>query len=397
MSDIAAATIQQMFQTPFIKGLISQLTTPDMAFQRFYRVMENRQYTPVRNFGWDQFDKTRTIMSLSTPMTDAAVVRRQKIGTVNGTLARLAEKFMVYDEEIKHLRPPGAPIGTLNASGEEWVARQIKHHTQRHRNLMELLTVKTLKGGFGMKRVADRYIITDLNASGNEFDIDNHIPSSHKNQLALRDDGSNIIDSPWDNPTTNIVEQMFALRRAAVRINGYEPKHTWISSTMAGNLMNNISLQHVGGMVNRVFNTLTEQPAQVEPGNRNLGGMTIVFNAIPFMQFHVNDTVLSLPSTTDPQGTDSQEAADVTSLVANDEAIITPDFDAEWFTCWEGEEPIQEQGFSSPSIARGFHTFSRRLMNPLGPGREVYYLDNFLPVLPIPRAVFNPTISGFGG
>lgn len=392
MADTSTITIQQAFQTPFIKGVVTQFPTPDNAFQRFYGAMTNRTFTPVRVFGWDQFNKTRTVATMRAPMTDANVIRRQKIGTKVGALLSMGEKLQVFDEEIMNLRPPGAPIGTLDARGEQWVVRQIDFMTQRHRNLMEYAMVKTFLGGFGLAQTGQQYRITELNASGNAYDIDQGIPASHKNQLALGDAGENLIDKSWEDPSADLVTFFFKLKAAAIRETGFDPKHVWIPAKVAGYLMQNIGLQSIAGSANRVWNTVTGEAAQVDPASRNLGGYSIKFNAIPWLDFHVNDVVVSLGTSSDPQGTDGTNVSDVTRLLPADRAIITPDPSPEWFTVYEGQEPVQEQVNSSPTIARGFHSWSRRLHSPLSPGREAYMIDNFLPVMLIPNAIYCPTV-----
>ena len=395
MADTSSITVQQAFQTPFIKGVVTQFPTPDAALQRFYGAMTNRTYTPVRTFGWDQFNKTRTLGTMSAPMTDANVIRRQKIGTKIGAVLRYSEKLQIFDEEVANLRPPGAPIGTLDARGEQWVVRQIDFMTQRHRNLMEFALSRTLLGGFGLGQLGQQYFITALNASGNAFDIDMGIPASHKSQLALGDAGEDLLDKPWDDPSADISGFFWNLKVAAIREHGWDPKHCWISGKVAGYLMNNIGLQSIAGSANRVWNTVTGEPAQVDPANRNLGGYSIKWNAIPWIDFHVNDMVVSPGSTTDPQGVDGTTVAATTRILPHNQAIITPDPSSDWFTVYESGEPVQEQVNSQPVWAKGFHAFNRRMLNALAPSREAYVLDNFLPVLVIPNAVYCPTILGF--
>lgn len=392
MADTSYFTLPQLFQVPYVTDVISQYPTPDTAFQRFYRSMTNRTFTPVRTFVWDQFNKTRTIATLTAPMTDANVIHRQKIGHCTGALLRMAEKMRFLDEEFKNFRPLGGQIGQLNADGAEWATRQIKFMHQRHSNLMEYALAKTLTGGFGLARSQTAYRVTELNAAGNEYDIDMHIPSSHKGQLALDTGNANIIDTSWASPAADIISQMFKLRQVAIRETGYEPKNCWISSKIAGYLFSNIGLQSVAGLSNRVWNTVTDQPAQVDPSNRNLGGLRITFNAIPWITFYVNDVVVNVGSATDPQGADSTAAADCTRLLPEDYAIFTPDADNEWLTFFGGEEPVQEQIGGQSTQARNFHTFTRRLTTPLAPGYEAYMVDNFLPAIRIPNAVYFPKV-----
>ena len=261
---------------------------------------------------------------------------------------------------------------------------------------MEYALSRCFLGGFGLAQLGQQYYITALNASGNAFDIDMGIPASHKNQLALGSSGENLIDRPWDDPAADIVMVFMKLREAAIREHGWEPNHCWISSTLAGYLMQNIGLQSIAGSANRVWNTATGEQAQaVTPADRNLGGMSVRFNAIPWITFHVNDSVVSVGSSSDPQGTDGTTVAATTRIVPSNQAIITPNPSSSWFTVYESGEPVQEQVNAQPVWAKGFHAFNRRMLNALAPSREAYVLDNFLPVLVIPQAVYCPTVTGF--
>ena len=73
MADTGYMTIQQAFQTPFVVDVISQLPTPDYALQRFYRSMRDRTFTAVRQFVWDQFNKTRTVATITAQIGRAHV------------------------------------------------------------------------------------------------------------------------------------------------------------------------------------------------------------------------------------------------------------------------------------------------------------------------------------
>ena len=393
MADTSSITIHQAFQTPFVQGVISQFPTPDYALQRSYGAMTNRTFTPTRQFGWDQFNKTRTVATIKAPMTDASVIHRQKIGTAYGALLRVAEKLHIYDEEIMNLRPPGAPIGTLDSRGEQWVVRQVDFMTRRHSNLMEYLLAKTLQGGFGLARSGEMYYVTALSASGNEYDIDMNIPASHKSQLAVGTGGANVISQSWADASADIVTQMLQLRQAAIRETGYDQTEVWCSSTTIGNLMNNVSLQSIAGSANRTWNTFTKAPAVgVDPANRTLGGMTVSFNAIPWLTFNVNDVVMSVGSSTDPQGSDGTTTTLAPRIIPENTVIFTPKPDNDWLTIYEGQEPIQEQVGGQSTVVKGFHTWSRRLPVAAPPSREAYMIDNFLPAIRVPNAVYVATV-----
>lgn len=383
-------TIHQLWQTPFIRNLYSLLPTPDMVMQRYYGAIDsgNREFTPVRNFGWDIFNVTRTVATMKTPMTAPSTIRRTPIGTRSGVLLRVAEKQYFYDEEFMHLRPPGSPIGTLDQKGQRWVTQQIKNMTQRHRNLMEISFSRMLQGGFGIKVAGEMYYLTELNAVGNIANIDMGVPSTHMDDL----DG--IITEYWDDPGADILGQLTKLRQRAIAESGYDLSVAWTDSITIAKMMQNASLAEIRGSATPAFKTWEwSKPAQnVEPSDRTLGSMqAVVFSALPWMTWFVNDAYVSLGTSSDPQGTDSFNIADLTRVVPAGRVLFTPPANGDWYTVYEGEEPVRMNWGSSVTTVRGFGTWE--FPHPGSPpSREANMIDNFLPVLRFPRAVWNAKV-----
>lgn len=394
MADTSSVSIQQLWQTPYIKGVYSELATPDMSLSKYYRVMDNRELAPARVFGWDQFNLTRTVSQMKVPQTAPTTIHRQKIASKTGALLRVAEKLHIYDEEIMNLRPPGAPIGTLNQRGEEWFTRQVDYLTQRHRNLMEIVVSKAIQGGFGMAKVGDAYILTELNASGNAYDIDMfQVDNDSTCRARHTGDLNGIIDTPWSDPGADIVKQLMLLRIAQIREYGRASDIAWTDSLTINYMMQNVSLSQIAGSANRVWEAwdANKGAVDVKPGDRNLGGMAIRFHAIPQYTFLVNDSVVSLGSSTDPQGSDSFLATGVNRVVPAGHVLFTPP-PGDWFACYEGQEPVRTNWQAEAvTIANGFFAWNFPLpQHP--PGREANIIDNFLPVIRMPRAIWNATV-----
>lgn len=390
MADTTSMTIHQMWQTPFVRGVYSLLPTTSFVMQRYYGVLnqQNREFTPSRTFGWDIFNRTRTVGTAKSPMSPPTVIKRQKIGHQTGALLRVAEKMHFYEQEYMHLRPQGAPIGTLDQKGMKWMTQQIDFMTQRHRNLMELSFARMLTGGFGLRSAGEFMFITELNAASNEINIDMGIPATHQGTL----DG--IIDKNWDDPTADIVGQLMKLKQRALAESGFDLAVMWTDSITAGHMMQNQTLSEIKGSVNRAFTTwdFKGQATDVQPGDRDLGAtMGIRFAALPWLNVMVNDAYLSLGTATDPQGTDSFDIADLTRVMPAGHAVFTPPPGGDWYTIFEGEEPIRTTYGGQSTIVRGFGTWEFLMPN-IPPGREAGYLDNFLPVLRFPRAVWDATV-----
>lgn len=396
MTNLSTISVDQLWRTPYVKGVYSELATPDMQMSSFYRMMENRTYTPQRTFGWDLFNLTRTVATMKAPGSAPSTIQRQKIGNKTGALLRVAEKFAILDEEIAKLRPPGAPIGTMDARGEAWFTRQVKNMTQRHKNLLEIMTSRAIQGGFGLARSGEMYYLTELNASGNEFDID-YFQVANDSTCRARHTGDldGIIDVQWDDPTANIPMQLQKLRQRMLIEYGAMSSVAWTDSITISHMMNNVHLSQIAGSANRVWKSwdMNGSPTKVEPGDRDIGPQRIVFNAIPDWEFIVNDAVVSLGTSSDPQGTDgfTISSAGMTRVVPAGHVLFTPPPSEDWVTCYETDEPVQQTPNARSEMARGFTAWNWPL-NQFPPGREANMLDNFLPVIIMPRAIWNATV-----
>ena len=391
MPDTSNATLQQLWQTPFVKGVYSELPTPDMAMSSYYRMMDNRIFTASRVFGWDQFNLTRTVATMKAPMTAPSTITRQKVATKTGALLRVAEKLYIGDEEIAHLRPLGQPIGTLDARGEQWFTRQVEFMTQRHRNLMEIATSYAIQGGFGIAQSGEMYYLTKLNAVGNTFDIDMFEDSATRTRHT--GDLGGIIDTPWSDPGTDIVFQLQLLRQRMIAEYGAASSVAWTDSLTISHMMQNVSLGTIAGSANRVWDSwdANRKPTDVKPGDRNLGGQRIVFHAIPQWTFIVNDAVVSMGTSGNPQGGDSFLWNELTRIVPAGHVLFTPPPGGDWIACYEGEEPVRTNWQADATMMRGFGAWNFPLPQ-FPPGREANMLDNFLPVIRLPRSIWNATV-----
>lgn len=386
-------TVQQLWQTPYIRGVYSEIATPDLSLTKMYGIMSNREFTPSRVFGFDQFNKTRTVATMKEPMTAPSVIRRQRIASKTGALLRVAEKLHIYDEEIAHLRPPGTPIGTLDQRGEAWFTQQVEFMTQRHRNLIELAVSKAIQGGFGMAKSGEMYYLTELNASGNAFNIDMfQVENDPGCRARHTGDLDGIIDTPWSDPGANIVHQLMKLRQRQIIEYGADCPVAITDSLTISYMMNNVSLSQIAGSSRPVWQSWNQNgPTEVSPGDRNLGGQVIVFNAIPQYKWLVNDAVVSLGNASDPQGSDSFVSSGVSRVIPAGHVIFTPNPGGDWIACYEGEEPVRKSWQSDSQMARGFEAWNFPLpQHP--PGREANMIDNFLPVVRMPRAIWNATV-----
>lgn len=383
-------TVQQLFRHPYVLKVISRIKANSCPFQNFYRMGLDNSATEsipagVRTFAYDFFDHTRQIASVRPPKVGPNRGRAQKTGTKTGHIIRSHDSLPIYWEDIVNTRPHGARIGTLDRTGQNKVTMQIKHYTEKYRNLREWMVSRMFRGGFAIKYQGDKHYLVD---TGNgDKDVDYGLPSGHKNQLAIG--GSNgstaIIDGSWDDPTTDVMSQFLNLNKAAERISGYQVKHVWINSTTLGQLMNNTDLQAKGGTAFRIWESFSSREVKTVDGGSRPQGYDVTFRAMPWITFHVNDSVLQKGEAL----ADSTSASEVELLIPDNVAIMTPD-PGEWIGFAEGSEPVTKTVASSMEIVKGFQTWQRPLTEPSG--IELLFLDNFFPIPYIPTAWFYATV-----
>ena len=381
-------TLQQLFRHPYVLKVVSRIKPSGNPLQNFYRLGLDNSATEsipagIRSFSYDIFDHTRQLASVRPPKVGPKRGRAQKTGTRMGHIIRSHDSLPIYWEDIVNTRPHGARIGTLDRTGQNKVTLQIKHYTEKYRNLREWMISRMFRGGFALKFNGDEHYVVDTNAG--DKNVDFVIPAAHKSQLAVGDASANVIDGSWDDPTTDIMSQFFKLNKAAERISGYVVKHCWINSTTLGHLMNNTTLQAQGGSAFRIWDKAGFRETSTIDGAARTSGYEVEFRAMPWIKFHVYDAVLQKGS----DSADSTAAADVELVIPNNSAIMTPD-PGEWVGFAEGAEPVTKTVASPMEILKGFSTYQRPLIEPSG--LELVFLDNFFPIPYIPTSWFYATV-----
>lgn len=376
MATTGSITLQQLFRHPYVMKVISRIKPSGTPLQTYYGMgLDNTasESIPagVRTFSYDIFDHTRQLASVRPPKVGPQRDRNQKTSTRTGHIIRSHDSLQVAWEDIVNTRPHGSPIGSLDRTGQNKVTMQIKHQTEKHKNLREWMVSRMFRGGFAIKFEGDKHYVTNLGSGDKDITYDH--PSAHRSQLAVGDSGADVIDVSWDDPTADIMKQILNLNKAAERISGYVIEDVWINSTTLGYLMNNTSLQEKGGTSFRIWENVSASQITTTDGNKRQSGYIVTFRAMPWIRFHVYDGVLQKG---DAQA-DSTAAADVELLIPNNVAIFTPSPSQEWLGFAVGSEPVQKTLTGQMEIVKGFSTWSRPMLEPAG--QEMLFLDNFFP------------------
>jgi len=374
---------EKLFQTPVITGLVSQIDVPGSLFQRFYGLAGRGKPVQGRHTGWDLFHATRSVAGVRAPRSGPATRDRKPYGSKSAQLLRLHEKMVIFDEDLMRYRPAGAPIGSIDDGGKAYVRQQLGYFSQVFRNTREWVVSRMFRGGFGVKSVGDELRLCEFSDSDAIFKVDYELPAGHKDQLDVTGSGD-IIDTSWDDASADIVSQITKLDVQAERVSGYPTRHIWLNGNTAYYLFENTQLASIRGTSVRIFDTLSRR--EIDPASKLPDtGYDIVFGAMPLHRFHVYNGGLVAPGTAENYA--SQIAsANYQFFIPDNYAIITPEPSPDWCEMHSGSEYIRENVTSQMREVYGMNAWSTPVIDP--PGQEVKMVDNFLPVLYIPRALF---------
>lgn len=377
-------TREELFQSPVITGIISQIDTPGSLFQRFYGPSGMNDRVQGRTASWDLFHSTRSVATVRSPRTGPSMRTRKPYGNRTAQMVRLHEKMFIADEDLMRYRPAGGPVGAVDSNGQAYVRQQLQYFSQVFRNAREFMWSRLFRGGFGVKPVGDELQLVEKGAGGVLWDVDYGLPAAHLNQLG------GIIGAGWQTSSTDIVNQLMELEKYASRVNGRSPRHIWLNGTTAKYLFENSQLASVTGSSIRIFESLTRR--EIDPNSRFPDtGYDIMFGALPLYRFHVYNGGLVKAGTA--EDFDSQiNSSNFEYFIPDDYAIITPD-PAEWCGQMEGSEYVRENVTSDMREVYGFNAWSTPVIDP--PGREVKQVDNFLPILYEPYSIYFAKVANF--
>lgn len=390
-----AFSLQQLLRRTFVTRVVSRVRKTGSVFGDFYGMGVGDIGTELippghATFTYDYFDNTRLIASVRPRGIGPKRQRPKAAGMATATLIRSYEAIEVLYDKIAGTRRFGQDFTRgLDRRGQSYVTRQIGHMAERFVNLREFAISRMFRGGFDVVPNGDEHYVDELSGGATgAFNVDFQLPATHKDQLAVGDAGAAIIAADHNTAGTDVNSHFLNLNAAAERESGWPIEYVWINSSRLGYYINNTTLQSQGGSAFRVWDELIRGQMNTADGPR-ARGFEVTFRAIPWLRFKVYDGVLHPGS----QSVDSFTASDLTRFIPTNNAIITPRRSPEWLGFAEGTEIIRQRRDGPPIEARGFHSW--RLSVDVPAGEELHVLDNFVPVLYVPRAVYYPTLTGF--
>lgn len=384
-------TLNQLLQAPVISRVVSELNTPISAFQQYFKMTPGSSGATERvtgdNVSWDIFNRTRTMAKIRPRGSGPPRSAEKPIGANSATIVRMHDSIHLEQEKIFRTRPLGQNFDgqALDVMGQNYIERQLQFLTQRFRNGREYMLSRLFRGGFGVKLTSmDNLDFCELDDTAALFTVDYQIPAAHKTFLEMGT-GANIIDGSWDNPATDIITQLYKIREAGIRETGFDITEFWIDSPTFTNLQKNTGLATVAGSANTVFQSISGADMKADDAD-SAKGFTVKMKALPMFTFHVYDGVLNTPGYSDSSTAFSDQISTTNTgkLVPTGKLIGHPSATSAWLGSAEGSEIVAESYVDPGKHVHGFHTWKNRTILP--PGWDLIAVDNWLPLLYIPRA-----------
>lgn len=368
---------REMLASPVVTRVIRTLATPDSYFQNFFGLgpdSSNIQDISGHDCSWDIFETTRSLALYRAPGTGPAARQPYPIGNVRCTIPRAHMKLPLLDEQIFRLRRLGQGPDQVDRQGQSYVLRQQTNMSQEFKNSREFLIRCLLKGTMGLLLSGDGWI--PVAGGSGTFDVDFQVPAGNKNQLDMLGAGD-IIGTTWSNAAADIPTDCIQVNTAFKQLHGRPLRHAFISSsTFQAYVMTNTAVKAAAGTANRVWQSWGPSRYVNSDGQRD-AGFEVVLNALPWLTWHLYDSVLTVNGTS-------------TQLVTDNHVHFLPDPDPSWIGGFHGSEIVRENKLSSGEERFGMQAWSEAVTQPSG--FELIGVDNFMPALYVPKCVTDSTV-----
>ena len=373
---MANVALHQLLGSTTVTRAISRIKTPMSRFQQFFGMAPGGAGEVDQGgtlFGYDVFNRSRTIATGRPPGTGPATRSPQVLGHVTAAAYRVHEKLTLLESRIFRTRPIGGQWGDVDRRGQQYVTRQEDYLAQLFRNNREFMASRMPRGSFQVLISGDNWVPVD---TGGTFTISNQQPAANRSQLDLLGAGD-IINTSWaTTATADIVGDCLAINSAFEQLHGRPLRHVWSNSTDIINVMNNTGLQGMAGTANRVF-TSFEPTRLTAPDGIEDTGFTVVFEGLPWLTWHVYDGGLDINGT-------------FTKFLPDNNMIFCPDPATDQVEWYNGSEVVAENVMAPGDERYGLSAWTTRVIDPAG--FELKSLDIGLPILYIPTALAYGTV-----
>lgn len=363
-----AVFVPQLLQPGVVNKTISQLKVKNNRLQNFFGGGEDGSRitrTDGRNFSWDIYNESRKVSNQRAPATGPSKVAPNPVGNVVGVFPRVHESIPLEYERIHNQRVVGGPLNNIDVAGRDYIRKQERYLKQRLTNYREFQHAAMLRGGWYYKQQGDDLLVS-LEDNGGVY-INYHIPAGNKSQLNMLGDGD-IISTDWDDPDADIPSQCERISAAMEALNGWMIRHCWIGVEVMGYLFKNNSMKGRAG---------TAHPPMKQYNALESNDYEVVFEAIPWLTFHVTSGVLEMSS-------------GLVRIIPQKHAIFMPDVDDTWYEYGAGSEIVIEWIGQSPTPRYDAYYWAVPTAQPAG--YELVAVQNGLPYLYVPTVIADATV-----
>lgn len=369
-------TLAELLSSSVVTKAISTIDVPNNRLQKWFGMQPggvNNSAQMGRNFGWDIFDHTRSLAKGRAPASGPSTTAANPVGHVQARAYRSHEKIHLDMERIYRSRPLGSSWGTVDTRGQKYILSQQKFLAQLFSNTREFMISRMLRGGFGVRQDGDNFIPVELDAG--IFNVDYQLPASNKDQLDL-EGGGDLLDTTWENAAAGHMTQITNIDAAFQRIHGMPLTDVWLNNATIAHLFNSNELASVAGTANVIFDS-NQREGITGPDGRPKGDRRVVFKAMPFITFHVYDSVLVVDGTSSATFPDNRVS-------------FNADPSSTWAEWYEGSEMVLENVVAQMVERIGFAAWTELKTQPAG--YELLAVDNGIPALFIPKATAYGTV-----
>lgn len=345
-------SLNQMLSSSVVTRVLSTIKVPNDRIQTWLGI--NPDGPGARDVGgkvaeWDVFDHTRKLARGRPSGTGPGTRSPQIIGHVTMAMYRSHEQIPLLLDRIFRTRPLGGQYGEVDRAGTQYVTAQERYLAQLFRNTREFIASRVLRGGFQVKITGDDFDPVD---SGGHFSVNLQVPAGNKNQLNMLG-GGDIINTSWATvATADIMQDCMQINAAFEQLHGYPLRHVWCNSTMIANVFNNAKMQAMAGTANRVFRQFTPTGILGPDGTEDTG-FTVVFEALPWLTWHVYDGGLEVDGS-------------FTKFFPDTNAAFLPDPNPDWLEWLNGSEMVAENLMDGGSEKMGLAGWTTKQIDPAG-------------------------------
>lgn len=354
---------------------------------------------PATRYGDTRFatfrldDVTRVVAKAKAPGTGPASVAANPVGDVRVACARFHEKVRLLGEFLGNLSPIIGPNSQIDTAGQSYIARQTVHIAEKFNNTIELLTTGMIQDNLYFQLAGDNLLPVIGAPTGTNvgFQIPFQIPAGNKNQLNMLST-SNIIAIGWQNAGAPILKNYLSIQAAGTQLSGYQPRHSWMNSTMWYNILLNTEVRNTAGSANTPFAEY-DRVKEMAADGMSQPEFTATLRGLPWMNFHVADDVLYTNTDIDPVWSTAPSTATATKVCPDNTVMIMPDPAPDWTEMYQGAEYISENAGQPMMLKRGYTMWKEWVTQPTC--IELIGLMNCIPLLYVPKAIQFATVAGF--